>query len=249
MATTSERTRIIKVKPNTKRSNKDTISPPADAAVDVAVDVAVDADKIELMNTITETNRLYMKHGARSSAKVNHFHGFIKNKILQLIRDKPEYRVELEYKVAATNSSGSKKCDIVVLKNNIPHILFPVKIISSNYKQNKNNSWENLTGELQHLRWANDENLHIIPINIFMNKTPYLNTNKKIKNFETITFDDIKIYNTLMTKHIAYDLINYIMIVEHENKINDNFDKAPNIVGFDANTPFRKLSVILEHLL
>ncbi len=82
-----------------------------------------------------------------------------------------------------------------------------------------------------------------------MNKTPYLNNNKKIKTFETITFDDIKIYNILMTKHIAYDLINYIMVVEHENNINDNFDKAPNIVGFDTNTPFRKLSVILEHLL
>ena len=109
MATTSELVtvkRILKVKPNTNRSNKDTISPPVDVAVDAAVDVAVDADKIELMNTITETYLLYMKHGARSSAKVNHFHNYIKNKILQLIRDKPEYRVELEYKVAATNSSG-----------------------------------------------------------------------------------------------------------------------------------------------
>jgi len=180
-----------------------------DAVVaDVAVVVAVDADEIEeWKNTITETAKLYMKHGARSSAKVNHFHGFIKNKILQLIRDKPEYRVELEHQVAATNSSGSKKCDIVVLKNNIPYIVLPVKIISSSYKKNKNNSWENLTGELQQLRWANNENLHIIPINIFMNKTPMLDAHKKIKNFETITFDDIKIYNILMTKHIAYDLI------------------------------------------
>lgn len=248
MATTSELVtvkRILKVKPNTNRSSKDTISPP----VDVAVDVAVDVDEIEeWKNAIIETTKLYMKHGARSASKVNHFHGFIQNKILQLTRDKPEYRVELEHQVAATNSSGSKRCDIVVLKNNIPYIVFPVKIISSSYKKNKNNSWENLTGELQHLGWA-DENLHKIPINIFMNKTPMLDAHKKIKNFETITFDDIKIYNTLMTKHIAYDLINYIMVVEHENNINDQYDKEPTIVGFDANTPFRKLSVILEHLL
>ena len=257
MANTSERTRIIKVKPNTNRSNKDTISPPADVPVDVAVDVpvdvavdvAVDADEIEWKNATDEINKLYMKHGARSSEKVNRFHNFIKNKILQLIRDKPEYRVELEHQVAATNSSGSKKCDIVVLKNNIPYIVLPVKIMSSSYKKNKNNYLENLTGELQHLMWANDENLHIIPINIFMNKTPMLDTHKKIKTFETITFDDIKIYNTLMTNHITYDLINYIMVVEHENKINDQYDKEPTIVGFDANTPFRKLSVILEHLL
>ena len=123
MATTSEPVtvkRILKVKPNTNRSNKHTISHPVDVTVDVAVDVAVDADEIEeWKNVIIETTKLYMKHGARSSAKVNHFHGFIQNKILELIRDKPEYRVELEHQVAATNSSGSKRCDIVVLKNNI----------------------------------------------------------------------------------------------------------------------------------
>jgi hypothetical protein len=218
-------------------------------AVTFIAPLILSAAAVEFINIIRETLGLYMEHGARSSAKVNHFHRFIQNKILQLIRDKPEYRVELEYKVAATNSSGLKRCDIVVLKNNIPHIVFPVKIISSNYKQNKNNSWENLTGELQHLVWANDENLNIIPINIFMNKTPYLNTNKKIKNFETITFDDIKIYNTLITKKIAYDVMNYIMVVEHQNNIGDNYDKIPNIIGFDVNTPFRELSVILEHLL
>jgi hypothetical protein len=204
-------------------------------AVTFIAPLILSAAAVEFINIIRETLGLYMEHGARSSAKVNHFHRFIQNKILQLIRDKPEYRVELEYKVAATNSSGLKRCDIVVLKNNIPHIVFPVKIISSNYKQNKNNSWENLTGELQHLVWANDENINIIPINIFMNKTPYLNTNK--------------IYNTLITKKIAYDVMNYIMVVEHQNNIGDNYDKIPNIIGFDVNTPFRELSVILEHLL
>lgn len=64
------------------------------------------------------------------------------------------------------NSSGYKKCDIVILKNNKPYIIFPVKIIKSNYKQNKNNSWENLTGEIMQLLWANP-NIKIIPINIF----------------------------------------------------------------------------------
>lgn len=206
-------------------------------------------DSTLFMDKIKETYDLYIKNGTRSNSNVNYFHNYIKDELLKLILEKSEYySIELEYNVKSTNSSGSKKCDIVILKNNIPYIVFPVKIIKSNYKQNKNNFWENLTGELQHLMWAN-ENLKIIPINIFMNKTPYLKSNKKINKFESITFDDINIYNLLITKNIAYDVINYILSVEHENEINDNFDKIPNILGFDVNTPYRKLSDILINLL
>lgn len=197
---------------------------------------------------IKETYNLYFKHGSRSSVNVDYFHNYIKDELLKLIEDKSEYSVKLEYNVQSTNSTGSKRCDIVILKSDNPYIIFPVKIIKSNYKQNKNNSWENLTGELQHLMWAN-ENLKIIPINIFMNKTPYLDSNKKIKKFENITIDDIHIYNLLTSKNITYDIINYIMIVEHSNVLNDNFDKISDILGFDINTPYRNLSDILQNLL
>jgi len=200
------------------------------------------------MCVVKETYNLYFKHGSKSSINVDYFHNYIKDELLKLIKDKAEYSVKLEYNVQSTNSTGSKRCDIVILKFDNPYIIFPVKIIKSNYKQNKNNSWENLTGELQHLMWAN-ENLKIIPINIFMNKTPYLDSNKKIKKFENITIDDIHIYNLLTTKNITYDIINYIMIVEHSNVLNDNFDKISDILGFDVNTPYRNLSDILENLL
>jgi hypothetical protein len=200
------------------------------------------------VDTIKETLRLYIQDGARSNSNVNYFHNFIKNHLLNLIQNKPEYLVKLEYNLKSTNSSGLKRCDIVILKNNEPYIVFPVKIIKSNYKQNKNNSWENLTGELQHLMWAN-ENLKIIPINIFMNKTPYLKSNKQISKFENVTFDDINVYNFLVLKNIAYDMINYIMLVNHEVHENDYFNKIPTILGFDSNTPYRKMSDILENLL
>jgi hypothetical protein len=217
-------------------------------SVDITYSDILDKSMFTFMDIIKETYNLYIKNGARSNSNVNYFHNYIKDELLKLIYDKPQYSVELEYNVKSSNSSGIKRCDIVILKNNIPYIIFPVKIIKSNYKQNKNNSWENLTGELQHLMWAN-ENINIIPINIFMNKTPYLKSNKKIDKFEIITIDDINIYNLLITKNIVYDIINYIILVEHENQINENFDKIPNILGFDINTPYRKLSDILKHLL
>jgi hypothetical protein len=211
------------------------------------IDYQDNHEKNNFMYKIKETYELYIKYGSRSNVNVNYFHNYIKNELIKIFFE-PEYSVMLEYNVNSTNSTGKKKCDIVILKYNIPYIIFPVKIIKSNYKQNKNNSWENITGELQHLIWEN-ENIKIIPINIFMNKTPYLNVNKKITKFENITINDISIYNLLTVKNITYDIINYIMIVEHNNILNDVFDQSPNILGFDTNTPFRNMFDIVKELL
>lgn len=200
-----------------------------------------------LIREMGNVYNLYIKYGSRSNKNVNYFHNFIKNE-LEKIFIKPLYEIKLEFEVKSSNSLGKKKCDIVVLKNNEPFIIFPVKIIKSNYKQNKNNGWENLTGELQHLKWSNDD-INIIPINIFMNKTPYLNDKKIITKFENITIDDINIYNILIEKNIAYDLINYILIVNHNNIIDEEFDKPPIIIDIDSTTPFRNLNDIVKDLL
>ena len=44
-------------------------------------------------------------------------------------------------------------------------------------------------------------------------------------------------------------MINYIILVNHKVHKNDYFDKIPTILGFDINTPYRKISYILEYLL
>jgi hypothetical protein len=199
------------------------------------------------LSHINHSNELYINYGSRSSKSVDYYHNYIKDEVSKIFCES-KFSINLEYNVPTINAAGRKKCDIVVLKDNIPYIIFPVKMPKSNYKQNKNNSFETLTGELQHLKWKNPD-IKIIPINIFMNKTPYLKENKKISKFETITIEDIKIYNYLTSKNITYDMINYIIIVEHNNIIGEQFDKIPNIIGFDSNTPFRSLFDILKELL
>jgi len=203
-------------------------------------------DKKQFMEVMKNVYDIYIEHGARSNKNVNYFHNYIKSE-LEKIFTLPDYSVVLEYDVASTNSSKKKRCDIVVLKMNTPYIIFPVKIIKTNYKQNKNNAWENLTGELHHLRWAN-ENIIIIPINILMNKTPYLDKSGKISKFENITIEDIEIYKMLTAKHITFDMINYILIVEHVNTINEPFDKTPRILDIDSDTPYRTLFDIVKGL-
>jgi len=183
---------------------------------------------------INETYYKYFQHGPRSSEKVNYFHSSIKCILEQYFTRKMGFDIKLEYDIKSLNSSGKKKCDIVVLKNNKPYIIFPVKIIMTNYKQNKNNSWENLTGELLHIKWAYEDihDIHIIPINILMDKTPYLKNNKEIQKFENVTISDIENYNELIKKNVCYDMINYIVEVEHIKNVNECFDKIHPITPF-----------------
>ena len=200
---------------------------------------------IEILNRTYDT---YFEYGARSSKKVDLFHREIKNMLETHFSRDDGYDIKLEYNISSSNSSGKKKCDIVILKNEIPYIIFPVKLIMTNFKQNKNNSWENLTGELSHIKWMNPD-IIIIPINIFINKTPYLKKNKEIKNFENIVSSDIQNYNHLIEHNLCNDLINYIIDVNHSKKETETFDDIHSIEGFSTYTPYRTFASIFEALV
>jgi hypothetical protein len=190
-----------------------------------------------------EVYQLYTEYGPRSNKNVNLFHEYIKSELEKIFTD-----VKLECKVTSINASGRKACDIVVMRDGAPYIIFPVKIIKTNYKQNKNNAWENLVGELIQLKWANPH-VNIVPINIFMGTTPYLLADKTIVKFETITQDDIAIYNELTKRGVTYDMINYILDVEHNCIVKEKFTKVPTILKCNETTPFRSLSTILQRLV
>jgi len=201
-----------------------------------------------LLNIIYNSYLKYFEYGARSSKKVDYFHNKIKEILEGIFIDNTKYNIKLELNIPSYNSSGFKKCDIVVLKYDKPYIIFPVKLIMSNYKQNKNNSWENLTGELQHIKWLN-EDIYIIPINIIMNNTPYLNEKKVIIRFENINIKDFHNYQILVDKKICYDIITYIIDVEHIDKINEIYSNIPIIIGFNKDTEFRTFEYILRELV
>lgn len=199
-----------------------------------------------LLYKLNKVYELYFKHGSRSDKKVNYFHNFIKNIINKHINNNPNYKVYLEQNIPSINSSNKKRCDIVVYKNKEPYIIFPTKIIMTNYKQNKNNSWENLTGELMHLKWAN-KNINIIPINIFIDKTPYLDKNNIIKKIELISKIDIDHYDILIKNNIAYDILNYIIEVKHFNQINEIYNTTPMFIKYKYQ--YKSLNNLLKTLI
>ena len=198
-------------------------------------------DSKKLLIKIKEIFELYVKHGSRSSKKVDCLHTYFKSEIDEIIKKDKNYECHLEYNVPSFNMSGRKKCDIVVLKNKIPHIIFPVKFIMSNYKQNRNNSWENLTGEMMQIKWKNPT-VYILPINIIFDEVPYLKKNGKIKHFEKINYQkSFEIYEKLRELGIAYDMINYIIEVKIEDPIEGEYRSCPELIKFSHLTPFKSM--------
>jgi len=209
------------------------------------------ATKETFLEAIRQSYALYFTHGARSSKKVDHFHGFIKSTIdtfLERNNLTNNYKCVLEHNVDSFNSTGRKKCDIVVLRNSHPIVVFPVKLVMTNYKQNKNNSWENLTGELVHLHWKNP-NLKLIPINVLLNNPPYLSSEKIITRYEKVTYDDISNYEILRERGVVFEMMNYIVNAKHHCSVGDKFDKCPELEGFDESTPFISMDSVLEKIL
>ena len=96
---------------------------------------------------------VYMKNrGSRSKKKTEYFHGFLQKYLEENIFSKWEgYEVFMERPIESYNLTGKKNSDIVVYKNGSIFLIIPIKMIMSNYKQNKYNYFENLSGELMHL--------------------------------------------------------------------------------------------------
>lgn len=218
-------------------------------------------DEKYFIEIVHEMWDVYMRHGPRSSEKTKYFHGFLQKYLEEnIFKEDDGYEVFMERPVESYNLTGKKNSDIVVYKDGSVFLVIPIKMIMSNYKQNKSNYFENLSGELMHLVLKNPS-LKIVPLNIYFTDTPYLtNSDKKIAKFEKITYEnDLKNYDMMKKwrvslegeecRPLVYDVINYIFDVEHVCKRCEVFDKVPINIRFNADTPFRSLESIFKDIV
>jgi hypothetical protein len=146
-----------------------------------------------------------------------------------------DYSLITEHNLQCANFSEQKKCDIVVCYKNAPYIVFPLKFVMTSYLKNRNNYFENITGEVYLLKQSNPD-LKIVPINFILDKIPNLTNDKKIKNFETITHENsFNVYSTLIKTGIIYDIYNVVIKTEHVCQIGDKYDRPPLITGVIEN--------------
>ena len=99
-------------------------------------------------------------NGSRSSKKTDRLNELIKSSIqvvINSLENKDDYTVVFEYNIPSENYSKQKRCDVVVMHKDSPYAVLPLKFIMTSYMKNRNNYYENMTGEVMHLRWANPE--------------------------------------------------------------------------------------------
>lgn len=194
-----------------------------------------------VLTGISECFDLYMSNGSRSSKKTDRLNELIKNSIqvvIDTLQNKDEYSVVFEHNIPSENYSKQKRCDVVVLYNQTPYAVLPLKFIMTSYMKNRNNYYENMTGEVMHLRWANPT-LKIVPVNIIIDKIPNLDNEKKIKNFEIIDpVNSLGVYNNLVNHNIVNNIYNVVLTTTHECQIGEDYNKKPVINELKENLPF-----------
>ena len=151
----------------------------------------------KFLKALTETFRAYNTYGARSNKKLIPIHRWIAKTIKQELGKK--------FKVTSLGNGGEyklegkyypKSLDITVIKDNKAVSTISFKFVTSNYKQNANNYFENLLGETANIRRVNVGFAHFL---VLRAHTPYYDKNKgnlrgSLKKIEVLNEHDLLKY-------------------------------------------------------
>lgn len=186
------------------------------------------------LKAISETFLAYNTFGARSNKKLLPIHLWFAEVI--------EKKLGNGYSVRSLGKGGEavldgkyypKTLDISILKGNKIITTISFKFVTSNYKQNSNNYFENLLGETANIRRVNVGFAHFL---VLRAHTPYYDKNRgnlrgKEKKTEIINENDlskyIKLFNDLDFPHKPEVL--GMAIIDFTNKGLAYFEKLENL--------------------
>lgn len=164
--------------------------------------------KNSFLKAISATFNAYNTFGARSNKKLIPIHKWF--------ADVMENKLDANYSVRSLGKDGEfkldgkyypKTLDIAILKNQKIVVTISFKFVTSNYKQNSNNYFENLLGETANIRRINVGFAHFL---VLRAHTPYYDKNKgnlrgSQKKIEILTENDlikyIKLFKDLDFPH------------------------------------------------
>ena len=178
----------------------------------------------------------YLINGPRSTKKLKPLHGYMGNTIKEIISENydvyyingKEVKTEGGYYPKAVDVAIVKKNTKVIIKGRnyyIPKIdmAISIKFVTSNYRQNSNNYFENLLGECANLKSAGIKFAHFV---VFRDRIPYFKSDKSLGHWEELENKDIKKYIRL-----------------HEDKESHLY--APDIIGLEI----VKIHPIIEEIM
>ena len=157
----------------------------------------------ELIKAIEASFKAYKDFGARSTAKLKPIHKYLADTMANIWGK--SYSVhflgEENKEMTIDGKYYPKDIDITVAKNGQPVFCLGIKFITSNYKQNANNYFENMMGETANIQAIG--NLPYAQFLIFRLETPYYlkNETEIPSKIEKINDKDITKYLKLMYDH------------------------------------------------
>jgi hypothetical protein len=154
----------------------------------------------ELIKALEASFKAYKEYGARSTAKLKPLHKYLADTLASiwgktysvhfLGEENKEMTIEGKY--------YPKDIDITIAKNGQPVFCLGIKFVTSNYKQNANNYFENMMGETANIQAIG--NLPYAQLLILRLETPYYlkNETEIPSKIEIINDEDIAKYLKLI---------------------------------------------------
>ena len=151
------------------------------------------------IKAIEQSFKMYKLHGARSTAKLKPIHKFVADTLATIFGKtyKLHFMGEETKEMTVDGKYYPKDIDITVSKNDKPVFCLGIKFVTSNYKQNANNYFENMMGETANIQATQIPYAQLI---ILRHETPYYKKNETEtpSKIEIVNDKDISKYLKLM---------------------------------------------------
>jgi len=160
----------------------------------------------DFIKAISQSFKKYIEHGSRSTEKLKPIHNFVAQTLQKIFGDTYEIHFlgDDTKEMKVKGKYYDKDIDITVAKDNKPVICLGIKFVTSNYKQNANNYFENMMGETANIQARKD--LPYFQLIVLRHQTPYYSKTtqrtgtKQPTKIEIINEHDLQKYINL-----AYD--------------------------------------------
>lgn len=136
----------------------------------------------EFSESILRSYENYRSYGPRSTKKVEPIHGIVSGILRRIFGEgyQVHYIGDVQKELRVKGKYYDKTIDVAVTRNEKPIICLGIKFVTSNYKQNSNNYFENMMGETANIQV---EGLPYFQLIILRHKTPYYSKSMEdIKN-------------------------------------------------------------------
>lgn len=155
-------------------------------------------NKKKLIKAVEQSFKMYKLRGPRSTEKLKPIHQFVADTLSKIFGE--TYKLHFigyeNGEMTVTGKYYQKDIDITVSEKNKPIFCLGIKFVTSNYKQNANNYFENMMGETANIQATQIPYAQFILLRM---ETPYYKKNETIPSkIEIISDKDISKYLNLM---------------------------------------------------